>query len=54
MILKRLVPYGELLCCCEGIFLAGTGSLWYLFLVDWTSWGVGVSVPVPAVSDSIC
>ena len=54
MVLKRHVPYGELLCCCKGIFLTGTGTSWTLFLVDQTSWGVVMSVPVPAVSDSNC
>ena len=49
-----LFPMGNFVCSCEGIFLAGSGICLTLFLVGWTSWRVGMSMPVPAVSDSIC
>ena len=65
MVLEWLVPYGELLCFCEGIFLTETGSSFValalclacktlVWLSGHPSGCVGMSVPVPAVSDSIC
>ena len=45
---------GNFVCCCEGIFLSGSGTCWTLFLVDQTSWGVGMSMPIPAVGDLNC
>ena len=45
---------GNFICHCEGVFHAGSGICLTLLLVDWTSWGVGMSGPVPAVGDSIC
>ena len=49
-----LFPKGNFVCSCKGIFLAGSGICLTVFLLNWTSWGVGVSVPVPAVGDLIC
>ena len=51
---KDLIPMGILLCLCEGIFLKVVGILWTWRLVDGTACSVGMSVPVPAVGDSIC
>ena len=51
---KDLIPMGILLCLVEGIFLRVRGKLETLKLVLWTACAVGVSMPVPAVSDSIC
>ena len=45
---------GILLCLCEGIFLKVIGILWTWRLVGGTACSVGMSVPVPAVSDSLC
>ena len=47
-----LIPVGILLCLCEGIFLMVIGMLW-----TWrvgTACSVGMSMPVPAVGDSLC
>ena len=51
---KDLIPMGILLCLIEGIFLRVRGKLETWRLVLWTACGVGVSMPVPAVGDSIC
>ena len=51
---KDLFPMGILLCLCEGIFLMVLGIFWPWRLVGWTACVVGVSVPVPDVSDSLC
>ena len=51
---KDLIPIGILLCLFEGIFLMVVGMLGTWRLVLWTACAVGVSMPVPAVSDSIC
>ena len=49
-----LIPMGILLCLCEGIFLMDIGMLWTWIVVLGTACSVGVSMPVPAVSDSLC
>ena len=51
---KDLIPMGILLCLCEGILLIVVGILWTCELVSGTACGVGMSVPVTAVSDSLC
>ena len=51
---KDLFPMGILLCLCEGIFLKVLGIFWTWRLVGWTACAVGMSMPVPAVSDSLC
>ena len=51
---KDLIPMGILLCLVEAIFLMVRGMLETWKLVLWTACAVGMSVPVPAVSDSIC
>ena len=51
---KDLIPMGILLCLCEGIFLKVVGTLWTWRLVGGTACSVGMSVPVPAVGDSLC
>ena len=51
---KDLIPMGILLCLCEGIFLRGVGILWTWRVVLGTACSVVMSVPVPAVSDSLC
>ena len=51
---KDLIPIGILLCLVEGIFLMVVGMLETWRLVLWTACAVGMSMPVPAVSDSIC
>ena len=51
---KDLIPMGILLCLVEGIFLRVRGKLETWNLVLWTACAVGVSMPVPAVGDSIC
>ena len=45
---------GILICLCEGIFLKVVAILWTWRLVGGTACSVGVSVPVPAVGDSLC
>ena len=45
---------GILLCLVEGVFLRVRGKLETWNLVLWTACAVGVSMPVPAVGDSIC
>ena len=49
-----LIPNGILLCPCEGIFLMDIGMLWTWRVVLGTACSVGMSVSVPAVSDSLC
>ena len=49
-----LISVGILLCLCEGLFLMGVGILWTWRVVLGTACSVGMSVPVPAVSDSVC
>ena len=49
-----LFPMGNLICFCEGIFLMLLGISGTLDVVGWTSWRVGMSMPVPAVGDSLC
>ena len=49
-----LIPMGILLCLCEGIFLMDIGMLWTWRVVLGTACSVGMSVPVPAVGDSLC
>ena len=44
---------GILLCLYEGIFLMVLGIFWTWRLVRWTTCVVGMSVPVPAVGDSL-
>ena len=51
---KHLIPMGILLCLCEGIFLLDVGILWTWRVVLRTACSVAMSVPVPAVSDSLC
>ena len=51
---KDLFPMGILLCLCEGIFLRVVGIWWTCELVIGTACGVGMSMPVLAVSDSVC
>ena len=51
---KDLIPMGILLCLCEGIFLMVVGMLWTCELVGGTACVVGMSMPVPAVGDSLC
>ena len=51
---KDLISMGILLCLCKGIILMVLGISGTWRLVGWTSCGVGVSVPVPAVGDSLC
>ena len=51
---KDLIPMGILLCLCEGIFLMVIGMLGTWRVVLGTACSVGMSVPVPAVSDSLC
>ena len=51
---KDLIPMGILLCLFEGIFLMVVGMLGTWRLVLGTACSVGMSVPVPAVGDSIC
>ena len=51
---KDLIPMGILLSLCEGIFLRGVGILWTWRVVLGTACSVGLSMPVPAVSDSLC
>ena len=51
---KDLIPMGILLCLVEGIFPRVRGMLQTWRLVLWTACVVGMSMPVPAVSDSIC
>ena len=43
-----------LLCLCESIFLMDAGILWTWRVVLGTACSVGMSVPVPAVGDSLC
>ena len=45
---------GNLICLCEGIFLMVSDISVTWEVVGWTSGGVGKSVPVPAVGDSLC
>ena len=68
MVLKWILPYGEHICCCEGVFLSliwmpsgSSGSLaLFLACMTWSQssghlvGGLGMPVPVPAVGDSIC
>ena len=49
-----LIPMGILLCLCESIFLIDIGMLWTWRVVLGTACRVGVSMPVPAVGDSLC
>ena len=49
-----LFPMGNFICLCEGIFLTVFGISVTLVVVNWTSCGVGMSMPVPVVSDSLC
>ena len=49
-----LIPMGILLCLCEGVFLMDIGMLWTWRVVLGTTFSVGMSVPVPAVGDSLC
>ena len=51
---KDLIPIGILLSLFEGIFLMVVGMLETWRLVLWTACAVGMSMPVPAVGDSIC
>ena len=51
---KELIPMGILLCLCEGIFLRVVGMLWTCELVSGTACGVSMSMPIPAVGDSLC
>ena len=51
---KDLIPMGILLCLCEGIFLVVVGISGTWRMVGWTACVVGMSVPVPAISDSLC
>ena len=48
-----LFPMGNFICLCKGIFLAVFGISVTWVVVNWTSCGVGISMPVPAVGDSI-
>ena len=49
-----LFPMGNLICLCKGIFLMLLGIYATLDVVGQTSWRVGMSIPVPAVCDSLC
>ena len=51
---KDPIPMGILLCLCEGIFLMDIGMLWTWQVVLGMACSVGMSMPVPAVSDSLC
>ena len=49
-----LFPMGILLCLCEGIFLMVLGTCGTWRSVGWTTCVLGMSMPVPAVGDSLC
>ena len=51
---KDLIPMGILLYLIEGIFLMVLGRWMTFGLVRGTACVVGMSVPVPAVGDSLC